>query len=421
MTGRFRQPCIIALLLACGCTVQDEYSWGPLVPTIVDPGVERDPDPDVTDAELDVLVAGNSAFAFDMYGRVCEGQGNVFFSPHSISVCMAMTYAGAEGETEAQMAETMRFDLGEDRIHPAFNRLDMILDGYNSKKVRVGIVNDMWGQTDYAFLDGYLQVLAINYGTSIRLLDFVNHPEEARQTINSWISHSTDERIEDLLPPGLITPDVRLVLTNAIFFKGKWRSAFDGDRTRDRSFSLIDGSSVTVPLMHVHDEFDITIGEGWSGIEIPYAGGDLAMLIIKPQLVRFHEVEASVDGAFIRAAVDGLHPREMDLHMPRFTLETEFSLGETLMDMGMSDAFDPGLADLSGMDGTRNLYIMHVVHKAFVAVDESGTEAAAATGVVEGVTSVPPSFTVDSPFIFMIRDVHTGAILFLGRVMDPTA
>ena len=391
---------------------------------------ERVTSPDVDTADLENLVNGNSAFAFELYQALREGNGNVFYSPYSISLALAMTYAGARGETERQMADTLHFVLPQDRLHPAFNGLDLELarrgegaEGKDEEGFRLNIANAIWGQVDYAFLPEFLDVLAENYGAGLRVLDFAGAPEESRVTINDWVSERTEERIKDLIPQGAINALTRLVLTNAIYFNAAWGMPFEAELTTDGAFYLLDGGEVTVPMMRQTESFAYAQGEGYQAIELPYDGRELSMVILVPEAGTLETFERSLSGERVDAIVNDLAHTSVALTMPKFEFDSEFRLVETLAAMGMPEAFAEA-ADFSGMTGQRDLFISDVIHKAFVSVDEAGTEAAAATAVVMKITAAadePVEVTIDHPFIFLIRDVETGAILFVGRVVDPSA
>lgn len=386
--------------------------------------------PDVPPADAEALVDGNSAFAFSLYRLLKDKQaGNLFYSPYSISQALAMTYAGARGETEQQMAEALHFTLPQERLHPAFNSLDQALAqrgegarGKDGKGFRLHIVNAIWGQAGYDFLSDFLDVLAENYGAGMRLLDFVNATEAARVTINTWISEQTEGRIEDLIPAGALTPLTRLVLTNAIYFNAAWAEPFQEEATEDAPFYLLDGGQMMAPLMRQTTSLGYAEGQGYQAVEIPYDGGELAMVVVLPESL--DDFEAHLDAPAVEGILDALSYRQVALAMPKFEFEAQFSLVEALAAMGMPVAFSEA-ADFSGMTGNRDLMIGDVIHKAFVAVDEAGTEAAAATAVIMKLTAMEPQepvqVTVDHPFLFFIRDLQTGAILFVGRVVNPGA
>jgi serpin B len=385
--------------------------------------------PNVTTSDLSDLVSGNSAFAFDLYQALREKEGNLFYSPYSISLALAMTYAGARGETEQQMADTLHF-LSQGRLHNAFNGLDLELAsrgegalGKDGEGFRLNIVNAIWGQRDYKFLNEFLDVLAENYGAGLRLLDFINAPEEARITINDWVSHQTEGKIEDLIPQGVIDALTRLVLTNAIYFNAAWLSPFSEDATQDGTFHLLNGGEVVVPMMRQTESFGYAEGEGYQAVELLYDGSELSMVILLPETGYFEDFEAALSADRVDSIIGNLEDKRVALTFPKFDFESEFSLADTLAAMGMPIAFTRA-ADFSGMTGTPELSIAEVLHKAFVSVDEAGTEAAAATAVVMKLTATPEApveVTVDRPFVFLIRDIETGTVIFVGRVANPIA
>jgi serpin B len=389
---------------------------------------ERVASPDVLPLELTDLIKGNTEFAFDLYQALKGEEGNLFYSPYSISLALAMTWAGARAETEEQMASTLHFLMSQDRLHPAFNKLDLELSsrgegakGKDGDGFRLNIVNAIWGQKDYSFLTPFLDVLAENYGAGLRLLDFINAPEESRITINDWVGEQTEGRIEDLIPQGVIDALTRLVLTNAIYFNAAWLYPFDEDLTSDGTFHLLDGSETIVPMMSQTESLRYFDGDGYQAIELPYDGSELAMAIMVPDAGQFDSFEDSLDAEMVSAIIGDMESRQVALTLPKFEFESEFSLADTLAAMGMPVAFSTA-ADFSGMTGTKELFIGDVLHKAFVSVDEAGTEAAAATAVVMKLTAAPEEpvkVTVDRPFIFLIYDIETEAVLFLGRVANP--
>ena len=391
---------------------------------------------DVDHEHLADLVGGNSEFAFDLYQNLRGVDGNLFYSPYSISLALAMTYAGARGETERQMADTLHYLLTQDKLHPAFNALDMELtsrgegaQGKDDEGFRLNIVNAVWGQDGCTFAPGFLDGLAQSYGAGVRILDFLEASEESRVIINDWISDQTEERIKDLIPEGMISPDTVMVLTNAIYFNAAWLHQFNDRNTRDSDFHLIDGSTVAVPMMSQTENFGYASGEGYLAVELPYDGDELSMIILLPDEGRFREFEESLDAGIVSDVTNGIEYREVSLTMPKFEFESSFGLADTLKAMGMPDAFDPRKANLSGMGisgcpgGGGNSFISNVIHKAFVLVEEEGTEAAAATAVAFEVMSAradpPIEVTVDRSFLFLIRDSATDAILFVGRIEKP--
>ena len=387
-------------------------------------------------ADLDELVRGNNAFAFELYRALNDGEGNLFYSPFSISQALAMTSAGARGETQRQMADTLHYRLPQSSLHPAFNVLDRTLasrgqapggtpnnDGETGQYFRLNIANAVWGQYGYHFLPDFLDALAENYGAGMMVSDFAGAPDEARVRINDWVAEETEGKIKDLLPPGALVRSTRLVLTNAIYFNASWHWPFSRSNTRVRPFHLAGGGTVDVPMMtETYRDYGYARGDGYQVVDVPYSWGEMSMTILLPdQGTTLEALEGSLDSDLLDQIVDGIETDYVTLTIPLFEFESEFNLGDTLAGMGMPDAFDDR-ADFSGMTGSRDLGISRVVHKAFVSVDEMGTEAAAATGVVtaaSGPSKEPISVTVDRPFIFLIRDIGTGTVLFLGRVSNP--
>jgi serpin B len=427
MNKRLIAVLVIVLLLPLIASIQMAQ---PAAAEVLKSDKERIISPDVSTSEQALLVEGNSAFAFDLYQALKGEEGNLFYSPYSISLALAMTYAGARGETAEQMAATLQFMLEQDRLHPAFNWLDAELakrgegaEGKDGEGFRLNIVNAIWGQKDYEFLSDFLDVLAENYGAGLRILDFITETEKSRLIINDWVSDQTEGRIEDLIPQGAIDALTRLVLTNAIYFNAAWEYPFDEDMTADGPFYLLDGGQVTVPMMKQTESFGYTEGEGYQAVELQYDGSELSMVILLPVSGNFEAFEEGLQAQQVCDIISSLQPTEVALTMPKFEFDSEFSLKDTLAEMGMPIAFS-GEADFSGMTGNRELSISDVIHKAFVSVDEAGTEAAAATAVIMKLTGVPEPLvevTIDHPFIFLIRDIETGAILFVGRVMNPGA
>jgi serpin B len=374
---------------------------------------------------------GNNAFAFDLYRflRKDKQDSNLFYSPYSISLALAMTYAGARGQTEQQMAQTLHL-LPQARAHTAFNGLDLELakrgqgaKGKDSKGFRLNIANALWGQSGYRFLPEFLDVLAENYGSGLRLLDFAADPESSRVTINNWISDQTEGRIKDLIPQGAFDKLTRLVLTNAIYFNAAWATPFEESQTQDSPFHLQSGGQVTVPMMKQTESFGYAEGPNYQAVELPYDGRELSMVILLPKSGQFDAFEGTLDAGQVNTILKDLKPHQVVLTLPRFKVESEFNLAATLAAMGMPSAFSSE-ADFSGMDGGKNLFISDVIHKAFVTVDEAGTEAAATAVVMVGLASVMPEqpveVTVDRPSVFLIRDIQTGTILFVGRIVNPS-
>lgn len=425
------------VLFLSGCKDPMNNKNQPTDGNLIKSSLERDTSPTLAEGELNRLVTDNTTFALNFYHQVKGTAGNLLFSPHSISTALAMTYAGALGNTETQMARALQFNLSQDRLHPAFNALDLALNSRgkngtegNGTSFRLNIVNATWGQKGYSFLSDFLDVLALNYGAGMRVLDFSSNPDAARITINDWVAKQTEDRIKDLLPDGSVTQDTRLVLTNAIYFFASWAIPFDKTLTTNGAFYLLDGTTVSAPMMTLSpgsgEKGEKTAGavfDGYLAVELPYVDDELSMVLLVPDQGRFFEVEQAINTAMIQAVFDSLGHRTVNLVMPKFGYESTFLLKDTLTAMGMPEAFDDR-ADFSGMTGARGLCIGDVYHNAFITVDEAGTEAAAATAVTVYITSIelpPMSVAIDRPFIYFIRDIETGAILFMGRVLNPVA
>ena len=344
-----------------------------------------------------------------------------------------MAYAGAEGDTAAQMADALHFTLPPQALHAAFNSLALELQARAEsvsastadadKGFQLNVVNDAWGQKNFKFLAAYLDTLAQNYGAGIRILDFQKDAEGARQSINAYISEQTNGRIKDLIPPGAVDELTRLVLTNAIYFNASWQYPFTKEATGDGEFTLLGGGVISVSMMHQQAFFNYAQGDGYQAVELPYKGGQLSMLVLLPDAGKFSAFEDRLDAALLDGVTASLSGQEVILSLPKFQFDSSFGLKQALSILGMETAFTDK-ADFSGMSGNKDLFISDVVHKAFVSVDEAGTEAAAASAVIMVGSAMPVNqitLSINRPFIFLIRDIPTGAILFVGRVMNPAA
>ena len=400
------------------------------------PEQELDPETDLEDTDaLAELVAGNTAFASDVYRRIlgdAEGE-NFVVSPHSITAALAMTRAGARGETADALDDAMRYTLEGDALHSSFADLraetearnDVELDDEEEFVLRV--VNAVWGQEGYPFRGDYLDTLERHYGAGLREVDYRNDHEGARNEINDWVADQTEDKIEELLPQGSLDPLVRLVLTNAVYLNATWAMPFPEEATESAEFELLDGTTKDVQMMRNSGSFPYAEVDGHQAVELPYVGGDLSMVVVVPaENVALVDFERSLDAPRLVEFVDALESREGTVRMPRFGFESGFALRDVLSELGAEVAFDPTNADFGGIADLeqtgRNLYIYNVYHDTFIEVDEEGTEAAAATGVVIGEESAPANpfeMVVDRPFVFFIRDRRTGTVLFLGRVVEP--
>jgi serpin B len=374
------------------------------------PGLAENPD-------AKELAKGNNTFAFALYDKLKSTEGSFFLSPYSVSTALAMTYGGARGDTAAEMKKTLGFTLPDDKLHAAFGTLQA---AYNAtgKRYELRVANRLWGAKGLAFADDYVKLTKETYSAPLEAVDFAKS-EEARKTINTWVEEQTNNKIKDLIPPGIINGGTKLVLTNAIYFKGNWASQFKKELTRDEPFQLSAAKKAMVPMMHQHGEFKQAAADGVQLLELPYVGDELAMVILLPEKVDgLAELEKKLTADNLDKWLASLGSWEGDVGLPKFTLDAKFKMAKVLKEMGMAKAFSG--ADFSGMTKETELQIDEVVHQAFVDVNEEGTEAAAATAVVMGeAAAMPRSFLADHPFVFLIRDVKTGGVLFLGRYTGP--
>ncbi|NIM50516.1 MAG: serpin family protein [Gemmatimonadales bacterium] len=372
------------------------------------------------------VAQGNNRFALELYSRLRAGQGNLFFSPYSVSTALAMSYGGARGDTAAQMARTLHFPPDQERLHAAVASLEATLSGVEKKgEVQLTVANALWPQEGHDLLESFLALTKAYYGVLVTSVDY-RDPQAAARTINGWVERATQDQITNLVAPDVLSSLTRLVLTNAIYFKGSWASQFDKDHTTDVAFWVAAKQRVTARMMAQSDEFRYAAHDRLQVLELPYAGEDLSMTVLLPRARDgLAELEEGLTLENLERWTRDLSATEVDVFLPRFTITSAFQLNDALLSMGMADAFDIGKADFSGMDGRKNwFYIGAVLHKAFTAVDEEGTEAAAATAVVMVMglpEEAPPTFRADHPFLFLIRECSTGSILFLGRVVDPTS
>jgi len=371
------------------------------------------------------VVEGNTAFALDLYSKLRSKSGNVFYSPYSISAALGMTSAGAAGETLAEMNKVLHLPGDQAAVHAGFDALrQQLLAGAARGDYQLNIANALWGQQGFPFRPDFLALTQKHYGAGLRQVDFHN-PEPARQTINRWVEQQTQDKIKDLFAPGTIDNTTRLVLANAIYFKGTWASQFQPNATNDAPFKT-NGASNKVPTMHQKAKFGYAEGEDWQALEMRYAKSTLAMDVILPRAVDgLDKLEGKLTTTWLGDTLKSIKSEEVIVSLPRFKATLGFDLTKTLAEMGMAKAFTPD-ADFSRMSGGERLMISVVVHKAFVDVNEQGTEAAAATGVGIKLTAAPVRaepkvFNADHPFLVLIRDTATGSVLFLGRVTNPAS
>lgn len=378
------------------------------------------------------LNARQNQFAFDLYNRLISesggqaGQKNLFFSPYSLSSAMAMTWAGAKGQTEKQIAQVFYFTSEQDYTHSAFSFLRTAMQQLNNPGgIELHIANRLWGQSGFAFLEDYLNLIKLRYDAPLETVDFVAGAEKSRRKINGWVEEQTNNKIKDLIQPGALGPGTRLVLTNAIYFKGQWQKQFNKKSTKTGEFFITaDGniSSVNTQFMNVKDKFGYFRNDLYELLELPYNNSELAMIILLPnERCALQNIEPLIDANSVQKSIEMISKKDIIVFVPKFSLTGEFELNNMLGKMGMPLAFTTQ-ADFSGITGGRDLFISNVIHKAFVDVSEEGTEAAAATGVGMAVTSVPAEpaiFHANHPFMFMILHKPTNTILFIGRLAKP--
>jgi len=410
------------VVVACGSGTNEPFE-------VAQSGLARDTSPNATAAEIAQLSSGNAALAVDLYKQAVggAGSGDVFFSPYSISSALAMSYAGARGGTATEMAGALHFTLPDARLHTAFDAVDLALakrgqgaKAADGKAFRLNVVNSVFGQKGYPFEKPFLDTLALNYGAGVRLCDFERQAEPARKMINQWVTDKTESRINDLLQPGSIGSDTRLVLVDAIYFNGAWMHPFEAKDTATGPFHALDGSVGSTPMMNQTESFGYAADDAAQALELPYEGGEVSMVVVLPR-GDFKTYESTFDANKAQAIFSGLKSQEVRVSLPRFEIKgATVSLKPALEALGMKTAFTDA-ADFSGIvkPSVERLYIGDVLHQAFVKVDEKGTEAAAATAVVfkAGAAPVePPSFVANKPFLFFVRDVPTNTVLFAGRV-----
>ena len=392
------------------------------------------------DMNKKTLVEGNNKFALELFARLQSTKGNLFFSPYSISTALAMAHAGARNETESQMAGVLHFPVSVNRRTDSSSKslpdrqqfassFGNIIKDLNKRGQKGGytltVANTLWVQKDYGFHWEFIELIQTNYDGWLNEVDFITAAETARQTINAWVEKKTNGKIKNLISKGVLDSMTRLVLANAIYFKGNWARQFKEDRTRDAPFTLSDGQKIDVATMNQKVEFGYMETDTFQALELPYVDEELSMVILLPkEFDALDEFEKTLTPENLTQWLAKIHKREVVVFVPKFKMTSQFSLASVLKSMGMKDAFSSD-ADFSGINGKRDLFISAVIHKAYVEVNEEGTEAAAATGVVMTLTSMGPTripvFRADHPFLFLIRDNLSGSILFIGRVANPKA
>lgn len=388
------------------------------------PPVQKLDDSGATQAGIESVVSGNNQFALNLYAQLAKSPGNVFFSPFSISTAMAMVQEGARGQTATEIQNVFHYPSDSNVLHSSFAAVQNDLNTSDAK-YKLGIANALWVQKDYPLLPGYTTNVEKFFGGKATNVDFKNDTEQSRKQINDWVGGKTNNKINDLFPAGSLDYDARLVLTNAIYFKGKWISQFNKDNTQKTDFYEGVGKTVSVQMMQQTGEkaeFKYAQDNDLQILAMPYQGDKLSMVVLLPKDNDLENLQKEMKVENLKVWERKLIQQRVDVYLPKFTFNSKYSLAKNLAQLGMTAAFSDS-ADFSGINGTGGLKIDKVIHQAFVDVNEEGTEAAAATGISVGVTSVMmpthPIFRADHPFIFLIQDVKNGNILFMGRVMDP--
>lgn len=421
---------IVALLIS-GCdssSSNEEASYQPQFDVVMSDQARVIADP--TSSDFHEFIQTNNAFGLSLFAEVAQQESdNLVFSPYSISAVMGMLYAGAREESASQLAQALNFSADPEHVHHGFNTLSQVLESRNrviapNYGVELDTANVLWMDERQSFHTDYLDTLAAYYGAGVHLSDFVTAPEASLKEINQWVSHRTKGLIDPLLQEGQINPDTAKVLVNAVYLNASWRNPFDEENTADGTFHLNSGEQLSTPMMHKVKDMGYVDMPEYTAIRIPYAGHDLSMLVVIPDTGVYSWVEESFTVEFINQVRDAMESRTVDLKLPKFAFSSQMALQSFFQSRGMENLFNPALADLSGINGGYDLFLSAVQHMAAIDVREQGTIAAAATAAIVSATSAPvveEVVTVNRPFMFAIQDDATGAILFLGRVLDPTA
>lgn len=429
MSSPTRIAALALLLLASSACGDDPKSGGeqPSGVEVAKSELARQSAPNPSN--VPALAGGNTAFAFDIFRRVsADNPGkNVVVSPYSISTALAMTYVGARGQTEAEMRQTLHFDLEQGPLHEAFNAVDLQLAsrgqgkaGADGTPFRLNVNNSIWAQRGFPIVPAYLDTLAVNYGAGVFLVDFAREHERARKAINAWVEEKTEKLIPELLPLGSIDSSTALVLTNTVYFNASWKTKFEEGQTQTAPFEKLDGSTVQVPMMNAGlDDVKYEKGEGFEAVALPYTSEELAFIAVLPDEGSYEQLERAADAAWFGRLSTALSRSSVQLALPKLDYRTSASLANALKALGMNAPFMG--ADFTGMT-SQPVEIADVIHEAVIKVFEGGTIAAAATAVVIRPTSVPQyehTVRFDRPFLYAIVDQPTGHILFMGRVLDP--
>ncbi len=396
--------------------------------------LNRDTTPDISSADFNNHIRDNHDYTFAIYNQIRsqpEWVGeNLLISPLSMRTAFSQAYGGARNQTATELASTLRYSLGQSGTHAATNQLALALETRNDPgeielgllPIEVRTINSFWSREGEVFQTDYLDLLALNYGAGIYTLDFTSQPDISRLVINDWVAKQTYDRIQDLLPEGSISPSTVAVLTNAVYFKAPWQTVFDPELTGPGQFNLTGGGQTEAEMMTATDIFYYTEGEGYQALEMPFRRDELGMVFILPDSAGLDDCESELRTGYLSGITEMLESSVVEVRIPKFSFESEFTMKKHLQQMGMIVPFTAA-ADFTGVLEQGGIFIDEAYHKTFIAVDETGAEAAAATAIVFRETGIPVvehEFTADRPFLFFIRDRITGAILFMGRVTDPS-
>ena len=401
---RFLTLILIAFIVLCGCLNSSSKKLAD--------------DSGATEEGVERVVKANNQFAFELYDELSKEHENVFFSPYSIDVALAMTYEGANSKTKGEMERALHIPTDDKLRRSSYAKLYNILNNKSNSYI-LKTANALWIQRDFRILDSYKEVISKYYCGKVENIDFKNNPDKAREIINNWVKKETEGKIRELIPKNGVNDMTRLVITNAIYFKGTWEREFDKDKTHDEDFWINKDKKVKVKMMTTRGVFNYAEDAKFQVLELPYKGDDIAMLVFLPKDIN-PNVSLSIDEFY--SLKDNLKEEEIEVFIPKFKMEMGYNLNRPLYNLGIREAFSYD-ADFSKIDGKKDLFIQNVFHKAFIEVNEEGTEAAAATAVVVGLKSAPPKeykiFKANHPFIFFIVDKRTDLILFMGKIVNP--
>ncbi len=390
--------------------------------------VDYNPNPQYIPEDAEELADANNQFAFDLYQQLNSGQGNVLYSPYSLYQALTMVYAGARGDTASQFESVLHYPLSQEEIHAVSNALNLALSsqsnntGQDDQKFTLEIANAIWAQRDGHVEQSYLDLISEHYAAGMRTVDFAQS-QEAADLINQWAQENTNDKIKEIANPSMFNVNTRLALTNAVYFKGAWFFPFMEENTTKEDFTLLDGENVEVDMMMTSEEFSALKNERVQMVELRYHNSPIVMDLIAPIDGSWEAFSQTLTSGLLDDYIGQLETRRVNLSLPKFKIETpEMDLINPMQELGLIDVFGMN-ADLSGMTGDKSLLISTLVQKAFIDVNEAGTEAAAVTIAVAQekamISPDPITISFDSPFLFLIRDTNTGTILFIGQLMQP--